>query len=138
MLAHVHWGHLGKVVTGYNRLGLCGCCPVADCAWDLEGRAAGGPQAFPLAESGSVASAAAAAASSPNPRSQVCALSIAYRSVRNLLLLQSSVFHRRWLAGCVVVSSQSSSVLCRPFHFLLSHLFPPPPSPAPPFFFPFI
>ncbi len=42
-------------------------------------------------------------------------------------------------AGCFVTSSQSSSVLCRPFNFLLSHLFPPLLSPAPSLFlFPFI
>jgi len=79
--------------------------------------------------------ASAAAASSPNPRSQV----VLCRSHTGRFGICCCCNHPCSIgAGCVVASSQSSSVLCRPFHFLLSHLFPPPPSPAPPFFFPFL
>jgi hypothetical protein len=129
LLAHVHWGHLGEGGDGLQPVGVLWLLPRCRLCMGF-GRESrrGSPSISPRGER-SVASAAAAAASSPNPRSQVCALSIAYRSVRNLWLLQSSVFHRRWLRH------RNPPLYCVGLFIFFSLISFLPSSPAPPLFF---
>lgn len=126
-------GALGEGGDGLQPVGALWLSPRCRLCMGFGGESRrGSPSISPRGER-SFASAAAAAASSPNPRSQVCALSIAYRSVRNLWLLQSSVFHRRWLRH------RNPPLYCVGLFIFFSLISFLPYSPAPPpFFFPFI